>query len=194
MPSSFPRRFGFHGCGFSWSCRSSRRRRARPRADRASIEPPALQIASSEASTQDVSPLADPIEPDRPDVTNGTHIVDVGLLQVEVGVQQDRIASQRNTGTPLTLRVGLLDWLELRAGTDGFLHQSDAVSSVNGMGNVQLGAKIRLFADPGGIPVLSVLPTVNLPVASASKGLGTGDSDYTLVVLTGTGFGQDLTR
>ena len=27
----------------------------------------------------------DNLEPDRPDVTNGTHIVDVGLLQMEIG-------------------------------------------------------------------------------------------------------------
>ena len=31
------------------------------------------------------SSAQDNLEPDRPDVTNGTHIVDVGLLQIEVG-------------------------------------------------------------------------------------------------------------
>jgi Putative MetA-pathway of phenol degradation len=157
------------------------------------VEPPSPQIvedAKVASGQESVSPVA-PIEPDRPDVTNGTHIVDVGLLQVEVGVQRARMgSSQRNLGTPLTVRLGVLEWLEARVGTDGFLHQTDTSSSVSGAGNVQLGAKVRLFADPGGIPVLSILPTVNLPVASVSKGLGSGDSDVTLAVLTGTDLGR----
>lgn len=138
---------------------------------------------------EQVSPVA-PIAPDRPDVTNGTNIVEEGLLQVEVGAQHVRMGTQRSAGTPVTVRVGLFEWLEARAGTDGFLHQSDNGSSVSGAGNVQLGAKLRLFADPGGVPVLSILPTVNLPVASADKGLGSGDFDGTLVVLTGTDLGR----
>jgi hypothetical protein len=137
-----------------------------------------------------VVPVA-PIEPDRPDVTNGTHIVDVGLLQVELGVQHARLgANQRSFGTPLGIRIGLFEWLEARAGTDGFLHQSDGASSASGSGNVQIGAKVRLFADPGGIPVLSILPTLNLPLASARKGLGSGDTDSTLVLLSGTDLGR----
>jgi hypothetical protein len=154
-------------------------------------EPPIPTIASAGGADnpQPIS-LVSPIEPDRPDVTNGTHIVDVGLLQLEAGVQHARMGSQRSAGTPFTIRIGLFEWLEARASADGFLHQSDPSSNVNGMGNVQVGGKVRLFADPGGIPVLSILPTVNFPVASASKGLGSGDPDITLVLLTGT----DLTR
>lgn len=37
--------------------------------------------------------------------------------------------------------------------------------------------------------MLSVLPTVNFPVASPSKGLGSGDADYTLALLTGSDVG-----
>jgi Putative MetA-pathway of phenol degradation len=156
------------------------------------LDPASPQVANADAAGAHelVSPVA-PIEPDRPDVTNGTHIVDVGLLQVEVGVQHARMGTtQRSFGTPLTGRIGVFEWLEARASTDGFLHQTDSSSSVSGAGNVQLGAKVRLFADPGGIPVLSILPTVNFPVASVSKGLGSGDSDFTLVVLTGTDLGR----
>ena len=134
-----------------------------------------------------------PLEPDRPDVTNGTHIVDVGLLQMEVGVQRLRLGGGATSfGTPITFRVGLTDWIEVRFGTDGYLSNTDPIAGTNnGIGNVQLGAKIRLWADPGGIPVLSILPGVNLPTASAAKGLGSGQSDFTLTLLTGTDF---LTR
>jgi hypothetical protein len=132
------------------------------------------------------------IEPDRPDVTNGTHIVDIGLLQIEFGGQYTRSSpSQHGFGSPFTARVGLFDWLELRAGTDGLLVQSDPVGGrVAGLGNLQLGAKLRLWADPGGVPVLSVLPTVNLPTASEEKGLGSGQADYTVAWLTGADIGR----
>jgi hypothetical protein len=131
------------------------------------------------------------IEPDRPDVTNGTHIVDIGLLQIELGgVYLRTDARQRAWGTPFTARVGLFDWLEARIGTDGLLVQSDGLTNVTGIGNVQAGVKLRLWADPDGIPVLSILPTVNLPTANAEKGLGTGSADYTIVVLSGTDVGR----
>jgi outer membrane putative beta-barrel porin/alpha-amylase len=128
-----------------------------------------------------------PLEPDRPDVTNGTHIVDVGLVQMEVGVLFSKASGERrNTATPITARVGLSDWLELRIGGDGWLVSNDPQGHQSGIGNVQLGMKLRLWADPGGIPVLSVLPTVNLPTASEAKGLGSGQADVTVAVLTGT--------
>jgi hypothetical protein len=134
---------------------------------------------------------SDTLEPDRPDVTNGTHIVDVGLLQIEIGGLLNRSGPSRNLGTPVTFRVGLTDWVEVRLGGDGLLSATDPDDQQTGMGNIQLAAKLRLWASPGGIPVLSVLPTVNLPTASAAKGLGSGQADFTLALLTGSDF---LTR
>ena len=128
-----------------------------------------------------------PLEPDRPDVTNGTHIVDVGLLQIEVaGLFSRTSGDRRNIGTPVTARIGLTAWLEARIGGDGWLVSTDAQSRESGLGNVQLGVKLRLWADPGGIPVLSILPMINLPTASEQKGLGSGEADLTVAVLTGT--------
>ncbi len=135
---------------------------------------------------------ADDLEPDRPDVTNGTHIVDVGLLQIELGGLFNHSGPyQHDVGTPITARVGLTDWFEVRFGGDGFLASADPQGNQSGIGNVQVGAKLRLWADPGGVPVLSILPTINLPAASESKGLGSGESDFTVALLTGTDF---LTR
>ncbi len=125
---------------------------------------PALSLA------QPPSPPAQPItiDPDRPDVTNGTHIVDTGLLQIEVGGQYTRTSSsERSFGTPFTARVGVFEWLEARIGTDGWLLQADEGGRAAGMGNLQVGAKMRLWADPGGVPVLSILAWVNVPTASS---------------------------
>src|SRR5207245_4824862 len=104
------------------------------------------------------------------------------------GLYTHVVAGQHNIGSPFTARVGITEWFEARVGTDGLLSQVDSGSRATGFGNVQLGAKLRLWADPGGIPVLSILPTVNLPTASAEKGLGSGDADYTVALLTGTDF------
>ena len=134
----------------------------------------------------------DNLEPDRPDVTNGTHIVDVGLLQMEIGTTVTRNGvSQHSLGTPTTIRLGLTEWLEARVSSDGFLAVTDPTGTQRGLGNVQIGAKLRLWADPGGVPVLSILPTINLPAASESKGLGSGQADFTIAALTGVDF---LTR
>ena len=147
----------------------------------------ALAVVAAPSSTR-----GQDLEPDRPDVTNGTHIVDVGLLQIEFGGLLARKGSSRAFASPFTARVGLTEWLEARAGTDGLLSVSDGVTQVIGLGNVQLGAKLRLWADPGGAPVLSILPTVNLPAASSEKGLGSGEPDYTVAALTGTDIGRHV--
>ena len=154
--------------------------------------PAAAAIALQPPITSAAAPENDPLEPDRPDVTNGTHIVDVGLLQIEFGGVFSRADGGRhNAGTPVTARVGLTDWIEARVSTDGYLSVTDPAGNQTGLGNVQVGAKLRLWADPGGVPVLSILPTINLPAASESKGLGSGHADYTLALLTGSDF---LTR
>jgi outer membrane putative beta-barrel porin/alpha-amylase len=131
------------------------------------------------------------VEPDQPDVTNGTHIVDVGLLQIELGGVYTRSDStSRSGGSPVTARLGLTDWCEVRIGADGWLVQSDGTTTVSGAGNLLMGAKLRLWPGEGGIPVLAILPTVVVPTASADKGLGSGIADYFLAFLTGTDLGR----
>jgi hypothetical protein len=151
-----------------------------------------LMFTARLAAAQNVSvPIPEPLEPDRPDITNGTHIVGTGLLQIEFGGVFTRDNSRsRSFGSPITARLGVLEWLELRVGSDGLLTQTDETGDASGIGNTQLGAKLRLWADPGGVPVVSFLPTVNLPTADAGRGLGSGSADYTIAVLTGTDLGR----
>jgi len=149
----------------------------------------ALLLAfACEAHAQDAR---EHIEPDQPDVTNGTHIVSGGLTQIEFGgIYSHDAAAQKTASMPFTIRIGVADWLEARVGADGVLTQQNGATRATGFGNVQLGAKLRLWADPGGVPVFSVLPTINLPMASAANGLGSGDVDLTLALLTGTDIGS----
>ncbi len=149
--------------------------------------PALLTVVALAIASPALAQSGEGIEPDRPDVTNGTHVVAPGLVQVEFGGLYTRDDPGQNAASsPFTVRVGLADWIEARIGADGLTTQATAGSRATGFGNVQVGAKLRLWADPGGAPVLSILPTVNLPSADASRGLGSGDADYTVAVLTGT--------
>ena len=130
-------------------------------------------------------------EPDRPDVTNGAHIVHTGQVQLELGGILTRAgAREHNFGSPITARIGVAKWIEARIATDGLLSLADGQSRATGFGNVQLAAKLRLWADPDGEALLSILPGVTLPTANAEKGLGSGDADYSAALLTGVDLGR----
>ena len=75
----------------------------------------------------------DKLEPDRPDVTNGTHIVDVGLLQMEAGGVWNRArAGGHSSSTPTTVRLGLTAWLEARGYRVCVLSAADVERDVAG--------------------------------------------------------------
>jgi hypothetical protein len=131
------------------------------------------------------------IEPDRPDVTNGAHLVDVGVLQFEIGGFYTRQSSiESRTGSPISMRFGVRDWVEAHVSLDGGVTVTDADRSVAGFGNVQIGVKIRLWSDSDGKSRLSLAPQVNVPTASVEKGLGTGQTDYVVAALTGFDIGS----
>ena len=157
---------------------------ANPVFGQAELPPPELP----EVTKAPPSALSDP---DRPDVTNGTHIVAPGLVQVEFGGLYSRDAPGQGTAnSPFTVRIGVSRWFEARVGADGLLSQSTGDLRTTGFGDVQLGAKLRLWSDPGGAPVLSILPTISLPTANTSDALVSGDVDYTVALLTGTDIGS----
>lgn len=128
--------------------------------------------------------------PDNNDVTDGTDNTDVGLLQFELGSVFARADSTTHTtGVPIALRYGAFEWLELSVGTDGYEWQTAVdPARTEGLGNVQVGARVRMFARRGGLPIIALLPQVSLPTASTTKGLGSGDTDATLAAVTGRDF------
>src|SRR6266487_6902279 len=106
----------------------------------------AMAFACLSMLTPALATAQESVEPDRPDVTNGTHIVDIGLLQIEIGGLYTHAGPRQHAfGSPVTARAGLTEWLEARIGTDGLLTQSDGVARATGLGNVQIGTKLRLW-------------------------------------------------
>jgi len=66
--------------------------------------------------------------------------------------------------------------------SDGLLARYQTADDVYGVGNAQLGAKVRLLGRREE-PFFSVLPTVGFGLASREKGLGAGATDATLTWL-----------
>lgn len=134
---------------------------------------------------------AERIDGDRPHVGTGTHVVLPGQVQIESGVQWQRLAPVWTISSPTLARIGLTDRLELRVASDGFLTRDDGSASAHGVGNLQLGTKIRLCGDRDE-PWLSVMPTVSLGLASRGKQLGSGETDATATLLAGRAVGDRL--
>jgi len=140
-----------------------------------------LVTAAQPVAAQD--PSSPPTDTQVVDATDKT---DVGLVQVELGASLEEMADgSRTSATPFTIRYGVSDWLEASVGADGVVTQRDSQQRASGFGNVQIGAKLRVFGAPGGAPVLGLLPQVTLPTADASQGLGSGVPDVVLGFVSG---------
>lgn len=125
-----------------------------------------------------LTPAAEPPElvTDRPDQTESASVVAPGYLQVETGISygrdEDGLGSVRTISGPGTLvRIGAGARTELRIGWDGWveeevdsLHPQGIDRTVSGVGDGELGAKVKLREESGALPEMAVLGGVTLPV------------------------------
>jgi hypothetical protein len=147
----------------------------------------ALALAAQEPTTEADRSRAGPeatVDADRPHVGTGTHVVPPGEVQFELGVQWQGSPDIRTFGSPALIRIGAADRIEVRVSSDGLLARYQPLTDVYGVGNAQLGAKIRLLGDRDE-PWFSVMPTIGFGLASREKGLGAGATDATLTWLVG---------
>lgn len=117
---------------------------------------------------------------DRPDFTEATSTVGLGVFQLELGYtlgsDTDGSITTRvhSYGEPL-LRVGVLsERLELRLGTGLVTHAVSASATVATLGleDLYLGAKIALSGQRGVLPATAVLPQMTVPVGSPALSAG----------------------
>lgn len=120
------------------------------------------------------------IEPDRPDLTNGPHLVTSGTVQFELGGIFTHDTSGRHmAAAPVAVRIGVSKGFEARFAVD---NQFVAIGGETGIGMIQAGAKIRVWSDSHGEGLVSVLPAVLVPTSG-------GDPDVSIVVATGVDLG-----
>jgi hypothetical protein len=106
-----------------------------------------------------------PLVTDRPDQTESAVVVPRGWAQFEVGNAHTAGAGVNlvNLGAAL-LRVGIARPLELRLGFAGW-HRADldGAPAVDGVGDLDLGAKVVLRQGSGLSPAVAVLGSLTLP-------------------------------
>ncbi|MGE4088290.1 MAG: transporter [Immundisolibacter sp.] len=121
---------------------------------------------------------ADDIATDRPDFVESSDVVGKGVFQIETSFAYE---SDRNDGvrtrvrsTPTLLRYGISDTVELRAETDGYLHERVRAGGVSdtesGAADASIGLKWHLQdGDAAGHrPALALLAHVDLESGSAA--------------------------
>jgi hypothetical protein len=118
----------------------------------------------------------DPIATDRPGITFTPNVVGEGVFQIEAGVPQATFTRGMGTDTelwsfPVQLRYGLTPALELRLGspTWNMLEDDTSGDSVDGFGDVEIGAKLQLSDGTTG-PKTAIIAGVRAPV---------GDDEFT---------------
>jgi len=90
----------------------------------------------------------DLINPDRPGIADGSQTVGRGRFQIEVGAERDDDEGARNLITPLLLRYGLTDRLELRVEGNGYQHLSVGGFTASGFAPLSIGAKFHVADHP----------------------------------------------
>jgi hypothetical protein len=104
----------------------------------------------------------DPIEPDRPDFTEGTGIIPAGHWQVEGGYTFSRVEDERDsTLGELLVRVPLEESVEARFNVGSYDWIHGGGPKVQGYEDPEVGVKIRL---PASHPELALLFLTTVPV------------------------------
>lgn len=105
---------------------------------------------------------------DRPDQTESPVTVDPGFVQLEIGAlftHDDDVNTFEVPGT--LLRIGIVERLELRIGWTGYVSQDQEAEGLfddSGIGDAELGVKVRLRDEKGRAPEMAVLVAASLPV------------------------------
>ncbi len=116
-----------------------------------------------------------PLVTDRPDFTEASSTVGLGVAQLEIGYTY----TFDNDGTDQTinhsyaeplLRVGILaDWLELRVSQNVNTQKINGVED-SGATDLYLGFKIALTPQEGWLPEMALIPQATVPTGSSDFG------------------------
>jgi hypothetical protein len=126
--------------------------------------------------------LDEPIITDRPDFTEASVTVGLGVVQLETGytyvTDEDGPTSFRAHSAPeALLRVGVLaDWFELRLAYT-YLEETTSTTGVgretlNGSDDLYLGVKLALTGQAGILPEMALVPQMRVPSGSSELTAG----------------------
>jgi hypothetical protein len=112
-----------------------------------------------------------PLVTDRPDFTEATSTVGIGVAQLEIGYtytfDNDGATTTKSHGYPeALLRYGLMaEWLELRV-VWSYAGFEAGNTNVSGSQDLGLGLKIALTPQEGILPEMAIIPQMSVPTGS----------------------------
>lgn len=143
--------------------------------------PRALAGQQSDAARD--SSAVDPhaVQPERPTVATHAGTVAPGWVEVETGIERDQYAP-RVVGwlNPTVLKIG--------AARNAQLNLAESIArppgGAAGLGDFAAGLKWRLADDSPLLGRFAVLPSVKFATGSVARGLGTGTTDFSMLLIS----------
>jgi hypothetical protein len=127
------------------------------------------------------------VQPERPTVATHAGTVAPGWLEIESGVERDRlVASATSFNTPTVVKIGLVPRVQLSL----FGSVAHPAGEATGIGDLAAGVKWRLVEDAPVVGDFAVLPSIKFPTGSAPTGTGTGTTDESLLLISSHKFGD----
>lgn len=107
--------------------------------------------------------LAEEMVTDRPDATESSSVIKPGFIQAELGWLYTKSGDIKTHELPQTLfRIGVVDRVELRLGWGGYQNATSA-GGADGVGDFELGAKVYIAEEQGGLPEIALLGGISVP-------------------------------
>lgn len=125
---------------------------------------------SSNPSNSRIAQLDEPLISDRPDFTESSSVVGLGVLQIESGYtysyENSSVPSRGHSYPEALFRLGLFaEWLEFRCGAGLRELETNGVR-LSGAEDLYFGCKIGLTPQDGWRPEMALVPQMTLPTGS----------------------------
>jgi hypothetical protein len=135
-------------------------------------------------------PPADPhaVQPERPTVATHAGTVAPGWVELEAGVERDRLDGAHALLTPTVLKFGIAPRVQLEL-LESFVHLSGTHPDHSGIGDVSAALKWRVLEHAPIVGDFALQPSLKLPAGSAIHGTGTGTTDVGLLLISSHAFG-----
>ncbi len=133
-----------------------------------------------------------PIFTDRPNVTDAVPLISPGTFQVELGYANTQSGNfSHNTIPNLSVKYGLVDWLELRVLTNYAVNRFDfmGAETQSGVTPITFSPKFGLLEQDGAIPRTSLVTNFTFPNVGA-QAFQLDELNYGFRLLLEYGFGK----
>ena len=125
----------------------------------------------------------------RPFMTEDAGVPGKGVTQLEVSWDYLKWNGDRGNVLLFVPIYGITERIELSAEIPYLFHNHEGVERMDGIGDINLVGKFLLLEEKATRPVLALKGAVKTKSGDEKKGLGSGDLDYSVVVIASKNFG-----